>query len=67
MSVPRHQQLIDAIDTGNPETARAAVDLHMRGAAQNLLNDGRVAGAHRLITARPLRGDPNQRSRWTRA
>ena len=37
MSVPRHQQVIDAIATGKPDTARAAVDAHMREAAENLL------------------------------
>jgi DNA-binding FadR family transcriptional regulator len=37
MSVPRHQQIIDAIATGDPDTARAAVDQHMREAAENLL------------------------------
>ena len=42
MSVPRHQQLVDAIASGDPDIARTAVDTHMRGAAQNLLNDGRT-------------------------
>jgi DNA-binding GntR family transcriptional regulator len=37
MSVPRHQKLIDAIATGDPDVARAAVDTHMAEAAQNLL------------------------------
>ncbi len=37
MSVPRHQQVIDAIATGDPDTARTAVDQHMREAANNLL------------------------------
>jgi DNA-binding GntR family transcriptional regulator len=37
MSVPRHQQVIDAIATGDPHTARTAVDQHMREAANNLL------------------------------
>ena len=37
MSVPRHQQVIDAIATGDPDLARAAVDQHMREAAENLL------------------------------
>ena len=41
MSVPRHQQFIDAIATGDPEIARAAVDLHMREAAENLLTEDR--------------------------
>jgi DNA-binding GntR family transcriptional regulator len=40
MSVPRHQQIIDAIATGDPALARDAVDQHMREAAQNLLSDG---------------------------
>jgi DNA-binding FadR family transcriptional regulator len=40
MSVPRHQQIIDAIATGDPAVARDAVDQHMREAAQNLLSDG---------------------------
>jgi DNA-binding GntR family transcriptional regulator len=38
MSVPRHQQIIDAIATGDPALARDAVDQHMREAAQNLLS-----------------------------
>jgi len=38
MSVPRHQQVVDAIATGDPHIARNAVDDHMREAAQNLLN-----------------------------
>ena len=37
MSVPRHQVVIDAIATGDPDAARAAVDEHMAEAAQNLL------------------------------
>ena len=37
MSVPRHQQVVDAIATGDPDTARTAVDQHMREAANNLL------------------------------
>ena len=37
MSVPRHQTLIDAIATGDPDRARTAVEEHMRGAAHNLL------------------------------
>jgi DNA-binding GntR family transcriptional regulator len=37
MSVPRHQQVIDAIATGDPDAARTAVDDHMREAAENLL------------------------------
>jgi DNA-binding GntR family transcriptional regulator len=37
MSVPRHQEVIDAIATGDPDLARAAVDEHMREAAENLL------------------------------
>jgi DNA-binding GntR family transcriptional regulator len=42
MSVPRHQQVIDAIATGDPDIARAAVDQHMAEAAQNLLNHDQV-------------------------
>jgi DNA-binding GntR family transcriptional regulator len=42
MSVPRHQQFIDAIATGDPEIARAAVDLHMQEAAENLLTQDRT-------------------------
>jgi len=42
MSVPRHQQVIDAIATGDPGAARDAVDEHMREAAQNLLSHDRV-------------------------
>jgi DNA-binding GntR family transcriptional regulator len=37
MSTSRHQHLLDAIATGNPHTARAAVDTHMREAARTLL------------------------------
>ena len=37
MSVTRHQQVIDAIATGDPDAARTAVDDHMRKAAENLL------------------------------
>ncbi len=37
MSVPRHQQIIDAIATGKPDKARAAMDRHMQEAAENLL------------------------------
>jgi DNA-binding GntR family transcriptional regulator len=37
MSVPRHQVVIDAIATGDPDAARTAVDEHMAEAAQNLL------------------------------
>lgn len=43
MSVPRHQQVIDAIATGDPDRARAAVDDHMREAAENLLSHHRSA------------------------
>src|SRR6185437_15788088 len=42
MSVPRHQQVLDAISTGDPDVARAAVHDHMREAAQNLLNPDQV-------------------------
>jgi DNA-binding FadR family transcriptional regulator len=42
MSVPRHQQVVDAIATGDPNTARVAVDVHMREAAQNLLTRNQV-------------------------
>jgi len=42
MSVPRHQQFIDAIATGVPDTARAAIDLHMLEAAENLLARNQV-------------------------
>jgi DNA-binding FadR family transcriptional regulator len=42
MSVPRHQQVIDAIATGDADIARAAVDQHMAEAAQNLLNHDQV-------------------------
>ena len=47
MSVPRHQQIIDAIATGDPAVARDAVDQHMREAAQNLLasNHAEARGA----------------------
>ena len=32
MSAARHQQLLDAIATGDPDAARSAVDTHMREA-----------------------------------
>ncbi len=41
MSVPRHQMVVDAIATGDPATARTAVDEHMAEAAQNLLGRDR--------------------------
>jgi DNA-binding GntR family transcriptional regulator len=37
MSVGRHQPLIDAIASGDPDTARSAVDAHMRDAARTLI------------------------------
>jgi DNA-binding FadR family transcriptional regulator len=37
MSVARHQQLIDAIGSGDPDTAQRAFDAHMRHAARTLL------------------------------
>ncbi len=37
MSAARHQQLLDAIASGDPDTARSAVDAHMREAARTLL------------------------------
>ena len=40
--VKRFPLLFDAIASGDPDIARTAVDTHMRGAAQNLLNDGRT-------------------------
>ena len=36
MSAARHQHLVDAIASGDPATARAAVDAHMREAARTL-------------------------------
>ena len=38
MSASRHQQLVDAIATGDPHTAQAAVAAHMREAARTLLD-----------------------------
>jgi DNA-binding GntR family transcriptional regulator len=38
MSVPRHQVLVDAIAAGDPDQARLAVEEHMHGAADNLVN-----------------------------
>lgn len=38
MSVARHQMLIDAIATGDPETARRAVVEHMNGAVSTLVD-----------------------------
>jgi DNA-binding GntR family transcriptional regulator len=37
MAAARHQLIVDAIAGGDPETARRAVDTHMREAAQALL------------------------------
>jgi DNA-binding GntR family transcriptional regulator len=41
MSVPRHQELLDAIGGGDPATARSAVEAHMREAASTLLGSTR--------------------------
>jgi DNA-binding GntR family transcriptional regulator len=38
MSAPRHQELVDAIATGDPHTAQGAVATHMRQAARTLLD-----------------------------
>jgi DNA-binding GntR family transcriptional regulator len=38
MSADRHQQLLDAIATGDARTARAAVEVHMEQAARTLLD-----------------------------
>jgi DNA-binding GntR family transcriptional regulator len=46
MSVPRHQILVDAIANGDPDRARAAVDQHMREAADTLISDLRLKPAH---------------------
>jgi DNA-binding FadR family transcriptional regulator len=40
MSGARHQQLLDAIATGDPVAAMSAVDAHMREAARTLLAHG---------------------------
>src|SRR6476661_4671299 len=40
MSAARHQRLLDAIGSGDPGTARSAVDAHMREAARTLLAHG---------------------------
>ena len=40
MSASRHQHLLDAIGSGDPDTARSAVDAHMREAARTLLAHG---------------------------
>jgi DNA-binding GntR family transcriptional regulator len=40
MSGARHQQLLDAIATGDPVAAMSAVDAHMRAAARTLLAHG---------------------------
>ena len=53
MSVPRHQQVVDAIATGDPHTARVAVDEHMREAAQNLLNRNQDRTPQRLTLDLP--------------
>ena len=43
MSAARHQQLLDAIATGDPDAARSAVDTHMREAART------TAGLHGAV------------------
>ncbi len=40
MAAARHQRLLDAIGSGDPGTARSAVDAHMREAARTLLAHG---------------------------
>ena len=40
MAAARHQRLLDAIASGDPETARGAVEAHMREAARTLLAHG---------------------------
>jgi len=44
MSVPRHQALVDAIASGDPERARVDMEEHMRGAAENLVGDVAASG-----------------------
>jgi DNA-binding GntR family transcriptional regulator len=44
MSVPRHQSLVDAIASGDPERARAAMEEHMQGAAANLVGVAAAPG-----------------------
>ena len=64
MSVPRHQTLIDAIATGDPDRARTAVEEHMRGAAHNLLATNTAmnpAAPERRLAAHP--SAPEQRRR----
>jgi DNA-binding GntR family transcriptional regulator len=39
-TLTRHQHLVDAIGSGDPSTARSAVDAHMREAARTLLDHG---------------------------
>ena len=40
LAAARHQHLMDAIGSGDPSTARSAVDAHMREAARTLLDHG---------------------------
>lgn len=40
MSAVRHRRLVDAIATGDPDTARSAVDAHLHHAARTLLDAG---------------------------
>ena len=40
VAAARHQRLLDAIASGDPETARRVVDAHMREAARTLLAHG---------------------------
>ena len=55
MSAARHQHLLDAIGSGDPDTARSAVDAHMREAARTLLAS---AAETILVTARNDRSLP---------
>lgn len=40
MAAARHQHLVDAIGSGDPDTVRSAVDAHLREAARTLLDPG---------------------------
>jgi hypothetical protein len=58
MSVPRHQILVDAIAAGDPDHARAAVDEHMREAADTLIADLRLRPAHQHAAAARVETTP---------
>ena len=53
MSASRHQQLLDAIASGDPDTARSAVDAHMREAARTAAPRSTDVHARHAACTRP--------------